>query len=51
MADFNHPERVTKVAILPEEWQADSDELTATSKIKRRSIYVKYAREIEKLYD
>jgi long-subunit acyl-CoA synthetase (AMP-forming) len=51
MADFNHPERVTKVAILAEEWQPDSDELTATSKIKRRSINVKYAREIEGLYD
>ena len=51
MEDFNHPERVTKVAILAEEWQPDSDELTATSKIKRRSIHVKYAREIEGLYD
>lgn len=51
MARFSQVERVKKVAILGQEWLPDSDELTPTSKLKRRTILAKYADEIEALYD
>lgn len=50
MADFNNAERVKKVTILATEWLPDSEELTPTSKLKRRGIHAKYAAEIEALY-
>jgi long-chain acyl-CoA synthetase len=50
MASFNNAERVKKVTILPEEWMPDSEELTPTSKLKRRGIHAKYAEEIEAMY-
>jgi long-chain acyl-CoA synthetase len=50
MAQFNNAERVKKVSILPEEWMPDSEELTPTSKLKRRGILSKYAAEIEAMY-
>jgi long-chain acyl-CoA synthetase len=50
MASFNNAERVKKVRILPDEWLPDSEELTPTSKLKRRGIHAKYAAEIEALY-
>jgi long-chain acyl-CoA synthetase len=50
MAGFNNAERVKKVKILSEEWLPDSEELTPTSKLKRRGIHAKYAEEIEGLY-
>jgi long-chain acyl-CoA synthetase len=50
MAEFNNAERVKKVRILGEEWLADSDLLTPTSKLKRRGIHARYAAEIEALY-
>jgi long-subunit acyl-CoA synthetase (AMP-forming) len=50
MAGFNNAERVKRVEILGEEWLPDSDELTPTSKLKRRGIHRKYAAEIEALY-
>jgi long-chain acyl-CoA synthetase len=50
MASFNNAERVKKVRILATEWQPDSEELTPTSKLKRRGIHGKYAEEIEALY-
>jgi long-chain acyl-CoA synthetase len=50
MAPFNNAERVKKVRILGEEWLPDSEELTPTSKLKRRGIHAKYAAEIESLY-
>jgi long-chain acyl-CoA synthetase len=50
MAGFNNAERVKKVRILGEEWLPDSEELTPTSKLKRRGIHAKYAAEIESLY-
>ncbi len=50
MAGFNHAERVKKVTILSDEWLPDSEELTPTSKLKRRGIHAKYAAEIEALY-
>ena len=50
MAGFNNAERVKKVKILHEEWLPDSEELTPTSKLKRRGIHAKYAEEIDALY-
>ena len=50
MAGFNNAERVKKVTILSDEWLPDSEELTPTSKLKRRGIHAKYAEEIEALY-
>jgi long-chain acyl-CoA synthetase len=50
MKQFNNAEAVKKVTILPDEWQPDSEELTPTSKLKRRGIHAKYADEIEALY-
>jgi long-chain acyl-CoA synthetase len=50
MARFNQTERIKKLAILGQEWLPDSDELTPTSKLKRRSILAKYAEEIDALY-
>jgi long-chain acyl-CoA synthetase len=51
MQQFNNAERVKKVTVLPDEWLPDSEELTPTSKLKRRGIHAKYAAEIEALYD
>ena len=43
MASFNNAERVKKVVVLHDEWLPDSEELTPTSKLKRRGIHAKYA--------
>ena len=50
MAPFNNAERVKKVKVLGEEWLPDSEELTPTSKLKRRGVHAKYEDEIEGLY-
>jgi long-chain acyl-CoA synthetase len=51
MAGFNNAERVKKVKVLGVEWVPDSEELTPTSKLKRRGIHARYAQEIEALYE
>jgi len=50
MAAFNNAEQVKKVVVLSDEWLPDSEELTPTSKLKRRGIHRKYAEEIASLY-
>jgi long-chain acyl-CoA synthetase len=50
MSDLNHAEQVKRFVVLGTEWLPDSDELTPTSKLKRRAIHAKYAAEIESLY-
>jgi long-chain acyl-CoA synthetase len=50
MADFNHAEQVKRFTLLGEEWLPDSEELTPTSKLKRRGIQAKYAAQIEAMY-
>jgi long-subunit acyl-CoA synthetase (AMP-forming) len=47
---LNSNEQIKKFTVLPTVWLPDSEELTATAKIKRRVINVKYAKEIEDLY-
>lgn len=50
MASFNGAEKVKRVRILGVDWLPDSEELTPTSKLKRRVIHTKYKSEIEELY-
>jgi long-subunit acyl-CoA synthetase (AMP-forming) len=50
MLRFSTAERVRKIAVLADEWLPDGDELTPTSKLKRRGILSKYAPQIEALY-
>jgi long-chain acyl-CoA synthetase len=50
MEGFSHAEQVKKFVILPGEWLPDSEELTPTSKLKRRHIAAKYADEIASIY-
>ena len=51
MSEFNNVERVKKWTVLGDEWLPDSDELTPTSKLKRRGHpRQKYAREIDGIY-
>jgi long-chain acyl-CoA synthetase len=50
MLPFNNAERVKKVKVLGDEWLPDSEELTPTSKLKRRGVHGKYRAEIEALY-
>ena len=50
MVHFSNVERVKQIAVLGDEWLPDGDELTPTSKLKRRSILAKYADAIEGIY-
>jgi long-subunit acyl-CoA synthetase (AMP-forming) len=43
-------EQIKRWKLLPGEWQPGGDELTPTSKLKRKPIATKYAQEIEALY-
>ena len=43
-------ERIHKFEIIPDEWTAETGELTPTLKVKRYEIYNKYKNVIEKLY-
>ena len=49
-ARFSRVEQVKAFAVLSAEWMPDSEELTATMKLKRRAIHEKYATEIDGLY-
>ena len=50
MLRFSTAERVRRIAVLGDEWMPDGDELTPTSKLKRRGILTKYSEQIESLY-
>jgi long-chain acyl-CoA synthetase len=43
-------EQFKRFTILPDEWSAESEELTPTMKLKRRVIYTKYKDEIDAMY-
>lgn len=49
-AQFSKAEGIKRFTILSAEWEADSEELTPTMKLKRRGVSVKYAEQIEALY-
>lgn len=50
MEAFSNAERVKKVLVLGEEWLPDTEVLTPTSKLKRRGVLARYAKEIDSLY-
>ncbi len=50
MASFNRAEKVKRIKILGTDWVPDSEELTPTAKLKRRTILAKYKAEIEEMY-
>lgn len=43
-------EQVKRFAVLDHDWEADSDELTPTMKVKRRVVLEKFADQIDRLY-
>jgi long-chain acyl-CoA synthetase len=47
---FAQVEQIKRFTVLGEEWLPDSDVLTPTSKLKRRGVHARYAREIEAMY-
>jgi long-chain acyl-CoA synthetase len=47
---FSDAERIRKFVVLGDDWLPDSEELTPTMKLKRRSIALKYADVIAELY-
>lgn len=49
-AQFAHAEQIKRFTLVGEEWSADSDVLTPTSKLKRRGINARYAAQIEAMY-
>jgi len=49
-AGLSRVEQIKRFAILSADWQPGGDELTPTSKLKRRIIHEKYATVIEGLY-
>ncbi len=47
---LSRPEQVKAWELLPDEWTAESDELTPTLKLKRRVVKTKYADVVDRLY-
>jgi long-chain acyl-CoA synthetase len=47
---FSNVEGIKRFAVLGEEWLPDSDQLTATMKLKRRGVHRAYADVIDELY-
>ena len=47
---FAQVEQIKRFTVLGEEWLPDSDVLTPTSKLKRRGIHARFAKEIEAMY-
>ncbi|SRR6266496_492272 len=47
---FSQVEAVKRFAVLGEEWLPDSEQLTATMKLKRRGVHRAYAEVIEQMY-
>ena len=47
---FSQVEQIKKFALLGEEWLPDSEELTPTSKLKRRGIASRHGATIDSLY-
>ena len=47
---LSHVERIKRYNVMSGEWHPGGDELTPTSKLKRRVISAKYAAEIEAMY-
>jgi long-chain acyl-CoA synthetase len=43
-------ETIKRIAVVPDEWSVESDELTPSMKLKRRVVEKKYAAELENFY-
>ena len=43
-------ETIKRVAVVPDEWSIETDELTPSMKLKRRVVEKKYAAEIQVFY-
>ncbi len=50
-SQFSRVEQIKKYTLLGEEWEADSEFLTPTMKLKRRGVHATYADEIEAMYN
>ncbi|HUG87099.1 MAG TPA: long-chain fatty acid--CoA ligase [Euzebya sp.] len=50
MARFNRAEQIKKWTVLGDEWLPDSEQLTATMKLKRRGVHAAYDPVIEAMY-
>ena len=50
LAKFNNVERIKKWTVLGDDWLPDSEQLTATMKLKRRGVHAVYADQIEAMY-
>ncbi len=51
MARFNNVEHIKRWTVLGDEWLPDSEQLTATMKLKRRGVLAVYGEQIEAMYD
>jgi long-chain acyl-CoA synthetase len=51
MEEVSNPERVKAFVLLGRPFQIEADELTATQKIRRRHVLVKFEKELEALYE
>ena len=47
---LSRPEQVKAWELLPDEWTAESEELTPTLKLKRRVVTTKYSGVVDALY-
>jgi len=50
-AKFARVENIRKFLLLTKELDHDDDEMTATMKVRRATIYKKFAKEIDMIYD
>ncbi len=50
-AKFARVENIRKFLLLTKELDHDDDEMTATMKVRRATIYKKFAREIDTIYN
>lgn len=50
IGQFNNVEQIKKWTVLEDDWMPDSDQLTATMKLKRRGVLSAYQPQIEAMY-
>jgi long-chain acyl-CoA synthetase len=43
-------ETIKRIAVVPDEWSIEGDELTPSMKLKRRVVEKKYTAELERFY-
>ncbi len=48
--NFGHVEQIKKFALVPDEWNVDTGELTPTMKVKRKKVLEKYQHLVEQIY-